>query len=192
MRVLDEMRDQDIVYELERLADLRDRGAITDSEFEAQKRAMLGDPARSGWSRWTDPATLLPIAISLVALGLATYSLVGPGAGPGPVAPARTTAAGPSTTGTSPAASLPAVGETGRIKTATMACFDLKDYQKVQELGASDRGAADKFAEQNCGSFAAGITVAVDRVSAPDGAVCAREVDRSSNCFWIAGTAFGK
>jgi hypothetical protein len=186
------MRDQDIVSELERLADLRDRGAVTKMEFEAQKRALLGGAARLGPSRWTDPVTLLPMAISLVALGLATYALVGSGAAPATAPLARTSTAGQAASGASPAAALPAVGDTGRIKTATMACFDLQDYQKAQALAASDRSAADKFAEQACGAFEAGTAVAVDRVSASDAAVCARQADRGSNCFWVAVAAFGK
>ena len=187
MRILDEMTDQDIVSELERLADLRERGAVSDAEFEAGKRALLGEPSRPARSRWTDPATLLPITISLVALGLTTYALIGSGPDATPPAPAPASPAGASRP-----ADLPAVGDTGRLKTGTTACIDLQDYRKVKELAASDRGAADKHAEQACGAFEAGLAIVVERVSAPDGAVCARGADRGSTCFWIASTALAK
>src|SRR5437899_1274947 len=34
-----------VATELQRLADLRDRGVLTEEEFQAQKRKMLGGPA---------------------------------------------------------------------------------------------------------------------------------------------------
>jgi uncharacterized membrane protein YdbT with pleckstrin-like domain len=44
--------ERDVVAQLESLADLRERGYLTDEEFQAKKRRLLGDTASAEGSPW--------------------------------------------------------------------------------------------------------------------------------------------
>ena len=158
---------------MQRLDDPGQHPTMAQEQSRTQSRARL---------RWTKAATLvLLVTFSLMLLlsAYAVFSQVRPAL---PIPAAAGTEA-------SVARAMPPIGSTGRIGTTTTACFELQDYRKVRELRVSDRGAADQYASQACGTFDAGLPVSVDNVSEADSAACAHQVGLSL-CFWIAGEAF--
>ena len=170
-----------------RLDILREQVAAAQEEHRIGILAAQQRPR----SRWTEAATLVALVNSCIALALAGYAVFGglarpvppPDIGSRPVALPAAPPAAPAL----PA--LPEIGAAGRIARLATACFDLRDHRRIHELRASDPGAADSYAAQACGAFEPGLPVTVDKTSAPDGALCARQVGHTL-CFWVAGDAF--
>ena len=158
---------------MQRLDDPRQHPTTAQEQARTQSRAR---------SRWTKAATLVLLVTSSLALLLAAYAVFSK-VHPALLIPAVARTEAPV------ARAMPQIGSTGRIGTTTTACFGLQDYRKVRELRVSDRGAADQYASQACGTFDAGLPVSVDNVSEADSAVCAHQVGLAL-CFWIAGEAF--
>jgi hypothetical protein len=168
-----------------RLDTLRERVAAAQEEYRTQS---LIEPQRPRF-RWTDAATLVPTALSGAALVLSAYAVFG-----GHIRPAAPPSGigGPVARAAAPAMpALPAIGATGRIERLSTACFALEDYRRIRELRASDPEAARLHAVKACGAFEPGLVVTVDKTSAPDGAVCARELEHGL-CFWIPSDALAK